>query len=138
MLRRKGLLMSHQHAVVWIDHEHATVIDFAFDDRHVVQVGREGGQHKVHRRSGIPGSGKAPIDHQYFDAVASALGDAAEILIVGPGSAKAEFHRDLQARHAAVCKRVVAVESVDHPSDGELLAFARKYFKRVDALRGDA
>lgn len=130
--------MSHQHAVVWIDHEHATVIDFALDDRHVVQVEREGGQHKVHRRSGIPGSGKAPIDHQYFDAVASALGDAAEILIVGPGSAKAEFHRDLQARHAAVCKRVVAVESVDHPSDGELLAFARKYFKRVDALRGDA
>ena len=111
--------------IVWIDHENATVIDFAFDDRHVVQVEREGGQHKVHRRSGIPGSGKAPIDHQYFDAVASALGDAAEILIVGPGSAKAEFHRDLQARHAAVCKRVVAVESVDHPSDGELLAFAR-------------
>ena len=36
-----------------------------------------------------------------------------------------------------VAGRVVAIESVDHPSDRELLAFAKKYFKKVDALRGE-
>jgi hypothetical protein len=30
---------------------------------------------------------------------------------------------------------VVGVESLDHPSDGELLAYAKKYFTRVDGLR---
>ena len=127
----------YQHAVVWIDHRHATIIEFSFDDQRVVVVDREGGQQKVHRISGIPGSGKAPIDHHFFDEVAVALGGAFEILIVGPGSAKTEFHKDLGARHEAVAKKVLAVESVDHPSNGELLALARKHFRRVDALRGD-
>lgn len=129
--------MSHQHAVVWIDHQHATIIDFTFDAQHVVAVEREGGQRRVHRRSGIPGAGKAPVDHHFYDEVAAALTGIAEILIVGPGGAKTEFHHDLQARHASIAQHVVAVEGSDHPSDGQLLAFARKYFKRVDALRGN-
>ena len=33
-------------------------------------------------------------------------------------------------------KRVVGVETLDHPSDRELLAYARKYFRRVDSLLG--
>ncbi|MDO8362039.1 MAG: translational machinery protein [Actinomycetota bacterium] len=130
--------MSYSHAVVWIDHQHATVIDFTFDDQHVVAVEREGGQRKLHRKSGFPGSGKAATDHHFYDEVATALGNASEVLIVGPGNAKVELHHDLQVRHAALAKRVVGVESVDHPSDGALLAHARKYFKRYDALRGDA
>lgn len=129
--------MSHQHAVLWIDHLHARVIDFGFDETHIVAVDREGGQRQVHRKSGLPGTGKPGPDHHFFDEVAAALGDAREILIVGPGNAKLEFRKDLDARHQAVGKRVVGVESADHPSDGELLTFARKYFKRIDALRGD-
>jgi hypothetical protein len=33
---------------------------------------------------------------------------------------------------------VVGVETTDHPSVDQLLAYARKYFKRIDALRGNA
>lgn len=129
--------MSYQHAVVWIDHQHATVIDFSVDDKHVAIVEREGGQRQVHRRSGTPGSGKPAPDHHFFDEVTAALGNAREILVVGPGSAKLEFRKDLDARHKAVAGRVVGVESADHPTEGELLAYARKYFKKVDALRGE-
>jgi hypothetical protein len=31
---------------------------------------------------------------------------------------------------------VVGVESADHPTDGELLAMARRSFKRIDGLLG--
>lgn len=130
--------MSYQHAVVWVDHQHATVIDYSFDDQHVVEIEREGGQRKVHRRSGVPGPGKAPVDHQYYDEIAAALRGVREVLIVGPGAAKHELQHELQARHAAVAKSVVGVEAADHPSAGELLAFAKRYFKRIDALLGDA
>jgi len=130
--------MSYQHAVVWVDHQHATVIDYSFDDRHVVEIEREGGQRKVHRRSGVPGSGKAPVDHRYYDEIAVALIGVREILIVGPGDAKHELQRELQGRHADVAKSVVGLEAADHPSAGELLAFAKKYFKRIDSLLGDA
>ena len=130
--------MSYQHAVVWVDHQHAIVIDYSVDDRHVVEIEREGGQRKVHRRSGVPGSGKAPVDHVYLGEIAAALTGAREILIVGPGSAKLELQSELQARYPVVAKAIVAVEAADHPSPGELLAYAKKYFKRVDALLGDA
>jgi hypothetical protein len=31
----------------------------------------------------------------------------------------------------------VGVETVDHPTDPQLLAFAKKYFLKVDNMRGD-
>ena len=129
--------MSYQHAVVWIDHLHARVIDFSFDDKHVVAVEREGGQRQVHRKSGFPGSGKPAPDHHFYDEVATALGDSREVLIVGPGTAKLEMKRDLDLRHKALAGRVVGVENADHPTNGELVAMAKKYFKRIDALRGE-
>ncbi|MFZ9628269.1 MAG: translational machinery protein [Ilumatobacteraceae bacterium] len=129
--------MSYQHAIVWIDTQHATVIDFSVDDRHVVQVEREGGPVRVHLRSGVPGDGKHPADPTFFRAVVDALGDAREVLVVGPGQGKVFFRKELEQHHPAVARRVVGMESLDHPSHGELLDFATRYFRRVDALRGD-
>ena len=129
--------MTYQHAIVWIDTQHATVIDYSVDDRHVVQVEREGGPTRVHLRSGIPGTGKRPEDPKFFQAVVDALGDAREVLVVGPGQGKVIFRKELDQHYPAVARRVVGVESLDHPSNGELLAFAKQYFRRVDALRGD-
>jgi stalled ribosome rescue protein Dom34 len=129
--------MSYQHCVVWLDHQHATVIDFTFEDEHVRQVEREGGHRKVHHKAGGTGA-KEKDDHHFFDEVVATVGDAREILVVGPGNAKVAFQHDLQHRHRQVADRVVGVETVDHPTDGQLLAHARTYFKKVDALRGDA
>lgn len=129
--------MSFKHAVVWIDHYHAKVIDFSVDSKHVAEVERLAEQRRVHQKSFFPGTGKAPVDHEYYDQVAAALGNSQEILIVGPGTAKTEFKKDLDKRHPAVAQRVLGLESADHPSDGELLAYARKWFKRVDALNGN-
>ena len=130
--------MSYQHAIVWIDHQHATVIDFTADADQIHLLEREGGPKKIHRKSGIPGPGKAADDPKFFDAVVDAVGDAREVLIAGPGNAKLYFRRDLEHRHAGVAKRVVGTEAMDHPSNGELLKFARTYFKKYDALHGDA
>lgn len=128
--------MTFQHAIVWLDHHDARIIDFTFDDQHVVAVHQENGPRKLHRKAMVIGSGKAKEDHHFFDEIVAALGTAGEILIAGPGTAKTEFHKDLGKRHGTVAKRVVGVEALDHPTEGELLAFARKYFKRYDLLQG--
>lgn len=127
--------MSYKHAIVWMDHQHATVIDFSIDDQHVVKVG-SGEPRKLHRKSGPMGSGKAPEDHEFFDAVVTALGDSVEIVVAGPGNAKTSFLKHVEKKHPTLRKRVVGVETLDHPSDRELLAYARKYFRRVDSLLG--
>lgn len=132
----KGLRMSYQHAVVWLDHLKATVIDFSIDDQHVQFVASATENRQVHRKSGPMGSGKAREDHHFFDDVVAAIGNAREILVCGPGTAKNEFRKDLEKRHAAVARLVVGVESADHPSAEQLLAHARTYFKRYAALKG--
>ena len=65
------------------------------------------------------------------------MSDAKEILIVGPSGAKLGLMKHMQKHDAAVAEKVVGIESIDHPSDGQLLAYARHYFVKVDNLRGD-
>lgn len=129
--------MSYKHAIVWIDHQHATVIDFSIDDQHVVKLESTNGQRKLHRKSGPMGSGHAPDDADFFDEVVAALGSSVEVVVVGPGTAKSAFVKHVQKRHAQLAKRIVGTETLDHPSDRELLAFARKYFRRIDSLLGN-
>ncbi|MFN6119796.1 MAG: translational machinery protein [Actinomycetes bacterium] len=128
--------MSYPHVIVWLDHHRATVIDFSIDDQHVQRVASENPV-QLHRESGPMGTGRAPDDRSFVDEVTRAIEPSAEVLVVGPGTAKVSFMTDLERRAPQVAKKVVGVESADHPSDGELLAFARRYFKRIDALRGN-
>jgi stalled ribosome rescue protein Dom34 len=128
--------MSYPHVIVWLDHQKATIIDFTIDDRHVVHLASSTPR-QLHRKSGPMGAGRAPDDRQFFDEVAKAIEGAREILVTGPGTAKVAFMSDLDKRHAAIAKAVVGIESLDHPSDGELLAHAKRSFRRIDALRGD-
>lgn len=129
--------MTFPHAVVWMDHREAHIIDFALDEHHEQKVRQHGGPRSLHHRAGSVGSGNAKEDHKYFDAIVEALGDAQEIVVTGPGTAKTEFEKDAKSRHSAFAARIVGVETLDHPSDPQLLAFAKKYFARVDNLRGD-
>jgi len=68
--------------------------------------------------------------------VISAVKDAHEILIVGPGSAKNELQKHAVAHDPAIAQKIVGVETVDHPTDGQVLNFAKQFFHKVDQLRG--
>ncbi len=128
--------MSYPHVIVWMDHQKATIIDFSVDDRHVLHVASENPR-QLHRKSGPMGAGRAPDDRQFFDEITTAISTSREVLVTGPGTAKVAYKADLDKRYPQVAKQVVGVETLDHPSDGELLAYAKRYFRRVDALRGD-
>lgn len=130
-------VMTHRHAIVWLDHYHATVTDFSVDHTHSVSISSAGEVPQLHIRAGRPGSGHIANDVNFFADVVTALGEAKEILIVGPGLARTAFARFVIERHPRVAKRVVGVEPMDHPTDRELLAFAKKYFHRTDQLLGD-
>jgi hypothetical protein len=68
--------------------------------------------------------------------VADAVSDAGEILIIGPAQAKTELATYLR-EHTHIGSRIVGVEAVDHPTDGQIVAYAKKHFK-IGTLRGDA
>ena len=72
---------------------------------------------------------------EFFDEIVHALEGAQEILVCGPGTAKTEFMQHVERLHHALKPRIFGVETVDHPSDGQLLQYARKYFKAADRMR---
>lgn len=126
--------MSHYHAVVWIDHAEAHVMQISPDDveKSIVQPTKP--HQRLHIRSGIPGSGRAPEDQAYYHQVVEALAGAQEILIVGPAQAKLQLIKHIHVHDPALVSRVVGVETVDHPTDGQLVAYARKYFRAKDQM----
>lgn len=127
--------MSHFHAVVWMDHAEAHVLQFTEDEAERTLVHAHGKHRQVHHRKGSVGGGKAPEDTAFFHAIIDSLQGAQEILVVGPASAKDEFKRHVDSHDKAIAARIVAVESSDHPTDGELLKHARQFFVAADRMR---
>ena len=66
--------------------------------------------------------------------MAESFADAGAVLIAGPGAAKNELVSHIGKHDPKLKKLIVAVETVDHPSDGQLVAHARKYFKAEDRM----
>lgn len=126
--------MSHFHAVVWMDHAEAHVLHFTLDEAER-QIVHAGGRHRnIHHHAGTLGSGKAPEDLVYFAAVTASLDGAQEILLTGPANEKNAFRKYLDAHARELAAKIVAVETSDHPTDGELLRHARKFFVAADRM----
>jgi stalled ribosome rescue protein Dom34 len=126
--------MPHSHSIVWIDHHKAVVWNFA-DDAQTKSVVKAHDQHEhTHIRKSPHGGHKTPEDMEFFDDVAKTIAGVSEVLVIGPAQAKDEFVTFLQKKHAPVASSIVAVESADHPTDPELLAYARKHFKVLDRM----
>jgi hypothetical protein len=62
------------------------------------------------------------------------MSGAGTILITGPAGAKQELLTYLTEQQPGMAARVAGVEPLDHPTDGELVAFARKFFKAADRM----
>ncbi|MBL8532301.1 MAG: translational machinery protein [Betaproteobacteria bacterium] len=127
--------MSHYHAVVWLDHTEAHVMHFSKDEVEKFTAHSSDKHPHLHHKRGSVGSGHRAEDAQYFGEIVKMLGGAQEILVVGPGQAKLELVKYVHKHHHDLVDRVLGVESVDHPSDGQLVAYARKYFDAKDRMR---
>ncbi|MGE0734101.1 MAG: translational machinery protein [Alphaproteobacteria bacterium] len=132
--------MAHFHAVVWLDHREAHVFHLTKDDVESRKVRPTGPAHVIehakhlHHRSGTRTGNKAAVNRAFFDRIVEALDGAKEWLVCGPGAAKTEFVHYLHDRKKALAKRVMAIETADHPSDKQVIAHARKYFRKADRL----
>ena len=127
---------NHAHAIVWIDHHEARILHFN-DHEMVCTHVRPNDRHvHLHHKANTIGSGRAPIDHDYHRRVAAQLGDNCLFLIVGPSTAKSELAATLaDAGGPALQARLADVQPIDHPTDNELVAHGRKFFKAYNRMR---
>jgi len=126
--------MSHYHAIVWLDHVEAHVMHISPDDVEMSLIQPKQPHRKLHSRVGTLGDGRASEDQDYYHRIAEALKGAHEILIVGPAQAKLRLVKHIHSHEPELMSKVVGVETVDHPTDAQLAAFARTYFLSKDKM----
>ena len=124
----------HFHAVVWIDHLEARVFHFDPSDVDRLVIRHDDPTRHIHHKANSIGSGHAAEDQDFLDAVAKSIADAGAVLITGPANEKTELVKHIQKHEPNLMKIIVGVETVDHPSDGELVDHARRYFKAEDLM----
>jgi stalled ribosome rescue protein Dom34 len=125
----------HAGAAVWIDHHEAKVfhVTEGASDEETLKAPKA----HVHRHpKGPTAEHNHPDDLRHFFAdVARALEGAQKILVVGPSTAKLQFLRYAHEHAPAIEKHIVGVESVDHPTDAQLVAYIKHHFHVEDRVR---
>jgi stalled ribosome rescue protein Dom34 len=126
--------MTFNNAVVWLDHTKAQVIHFDKD-------ASESEALKTHSTHPHPKQNHADThaneddNTAFYSDIATVLKDAQQILVVGPGQEKTAFVKYLAIKAPLVSENVKAVETVDHPSDGQLLSYARRHFAGAGGVK---
>ncbi|HLW74776.1 MAG TPA: hypothetical protein VKT74_06875 [Gammaproteobacteria bacterium] len=121
--------MSLRHAVVLVDHHHAEILQFDAEHLQTQKI-------KAHSHHTRQHGSEARTEHEFFGEVCDALTGITEIIVAGSHTAQADFRHYLDKHRPAVAKQVIGWETVDHPSEGQLLALARKHFIKLDRMAG--
>jgi len=127
-------MAEHYHALVWIDHHQAKIFHFDASGADRELVHSTSPHQHLHHKANSQDSGHAGLDKPFLRQVAEALAPAGAILIAGPGGAKTELSSYIEHTYPDLARRVSGVETVDHPTDKQLVALARSFFKADDRM----
>ncbi|WP_374433079.1 hypothetical protein [Inhella sp.] len=121
--------MSLFHAVLWLDHHEAKLLQFDAD--HV-----EAERLRAHSHHTKQHGSAVRSEHEFFAEVCAALQGITEVLVTGSRTAQADFRHYLEKHRPQQVGQVVGYESVDQLSDKQLVALARQYFVKHDRMNG--
>jgi hypothetical protein len=131
-------MSQHFHALVWIDHPVAKIWYFNADEADMVTIHSAHPHQHLHHKANSGDSGHAAVDVGFLERITAALMNSGAILITGPANAKKELMTHIQDVHRSLAPRISGVETLDHPSEGQLLALGRKFFKADDRMQSQA
>ena len=106
------------------------------DPRHAEQV--QSRKVKAHSHPTRQHGSQVRDEHEFFAAVRDALADIKEVLVAGSHQAQSDFQRYVNKHRPQLAPQIVGYETVDHPSDAQLVAMARKFFLKYDRMAGTA
>jgi len=121
--------MSLFHAVAFVDHQSAEILQFSSEQ----VLERKVHEHlKFTRQHGS----SVRTEHEFFAQVCDALDGIAEVLVAGGHVGLADFKHYVDKHRPQTAQHIVGYEVVDHPSENQLVALARKYFAKYDRMVG--
>lgn len=123
-----------KHTVVWLDHHEARVLEVQPDSFESLTVRAPASHLHRHAKGATEPKNHPDDEKRFFQELAHALSQAQEVLLVGPGPAKLQFIKYVHKHAHDLEPRIVGVETVDHPTDGQIVAYARHYFVAADRM----
>ena len=123
--------MSHTHAVVWLDFKEAHIFLFNAEDVERKQIKAHAPSHKVHQKAGVVGSG-----HTTTTPTSRASSPLWRAPRAGWSPGRPRPRTSWRATSRSTLKsQLIGVEPMDHPTDGELVDHARRFFKAADKMK---
>lgn len=128
---------SPSHLAVWLDHKTARLLTLSRQGvaEQILNNHEAGANGHVHHRGGTFASGHAAMDKGFLESISQGIGEAEEILILGPVEARNALKTFLEHHAPHQAKRIVGMEAMDHSGMAEIAEFARKLFHRIDNIR---
>ena len=125
-----------KQAGLWIDHREAVIVVLTDKDEKITRINSDaekqtrfpGGSRKdgFQKTEAVRGNKLEQDLGKYFDDVIANIREAGLIQIFGPGEAKGELVKRIEA--AGLKERIVEVETVDKMTDNQIAAKVREYF----------
>jgi len=121
--------MSLFHAVVFVDHHSAQLLQFASQE----VIGR-----KIHEQLKFTRQHQSGVrtEHEFFADVCDAFDGVAEVLVVGGQAGLADFRHYVEKHRPRIEPCIVGYGLVDHPTEKQLVAMARRYFSKYEPMAG--
>jgi hypothetical protein len=131
------------YAGLWIDHRQAVIVSITEEGETIERI--ESDIERKVRLSGGSRTGKTPygpqqvaVDgkqeerikrqlRQYYQEIIQRIKDANQILILGPGEAKAEFQKELEKSKERVLKKIT-IQPADKMTERQIAAKIRNFF----------
>jgi hypothetical protein len=119
--------MSLNRGVLFVSHQSAQIIEFSEDAKHVVK--KE--QHAVPTRQHASG---VRSEHEFFASVCDQIEGFAQVLVTGGHTPLADLRHYVDKHRPNVAPRIAGYEVVDHLTENQLVALARKRFDEYARL----
>jgi hypothetical protein len=126
--------MQAYHAAAWVDHVEARIFFFDRAGAEMRKLTTKLPHHQIHNKAGTIEGRRNPPDEKFYDEVTVSLQPAKEWLILGPGSAHHELAAHIRSCHRQLADRIIGVSTVDHPTDNQIVAHARSFFRAADRM----
>jgi hypothetical protein len=121
--------MSSLQAVVLVDHQHAQVYRLSADPS-------PSGKLHAHTHNTRQHGSAVRTEHEFFGELCDALAGYKEVLMAGAHLAQVDFRHYVEKHRPHLGQQIVGWETVSHPTEGQLLALARRFFARHDQMAG--
>jgi stalled ribosome rescue protein Dom34 len=125
----------HYHAMIWKDHREARVFHISPTDVETLVLRPDNPTRHIHHKANSIGSGYATPSPDYLHEVAASVEDAGAVLVTGPANAKTELVEYIHLHDPKLGNAIAGVETVDHPSDAQLVAYTGKYLMATDRMQ---